>query len=86
VTEEDMMALARTWAEDEAAKKSTLMRLVGKEILLEELRRIDVPKLRDMLKDARRAAGACIAQGVGPRRSRGRWQCVSNRTAAGECP
>lgn len=48
--EEEMMALARTWAEDEAGKKSTLMRLVGKEILLEELRRIDVPRLREMLK------------------------------------
>ncbi len=49
-TEEELMSLARVWAEDEAQKKTTLMRLVGKEILLEELRRIDVPKLRELLK------------------------------------
>jgi hypothetical protein len=52
-TEEDVWILARSWASDDAAARPTLMALVGREILQHELRRIDVPKLRELLGEAR---------------------------------
>jgi hypothetical protein len=54
-TEEDVWALARTWASDDAASRHTMMALVGRDILLHELRRIDVPKLRDLVAETNAA-------------------------------
>jgi len=50
-TEEDALAMARTWAADDAAGRQTLMALVGRDILQHELRRIDAPKLRELFDE-----------------------------------
>jgi hypothetical protein len=52
-TETDLMALARAWASDEAASRRTLLTLVGRDILSHELRRIDVPALREVIDEHR---------------------------------
>jgi hypothetical protein len=52
-TEEELWALARTWAADDAAARPTLLALVGREILQHELRRVDVPKLRELFDEFR---------------------------------
>ena len=52
-TEEELWTLARVWASDDAAARPTLMALVGREILQHELRRIDVPKLRELIDEVR---------------------------------
>lgn len=44
-TADDIWALARAWAADDAASRPTVLALVGKELLLLELQRIDVPEL-----------------------------------------
>jgi hypothetical protein len=52
-TEEELWALARAWAADDAASRPTLMTLVGRDILDQELRRIDVPSLRELIDEQR---------------------------------
>jgi hypothetical protein len=52
-TQEQLWALARTWAADDAAARHTLMALVGRDILDHELRRIDVPSLREVVDEHR---------------------------------
>ena len=52
-TQEELWALARTWAADDAASRPTLMTLVGRDILDHELRRIDVPSLRELVDEQR---------------------------------
>ena len=54
-TEEELWTMARAWASDDAAARQTLIALIGREILQHELRRIDVPKLRDLLDEAKPA-------------------------------
>lgn len=54
-TPEEVWRLARAWAEDDAANRHTLLTLVGRDILQHELRRIDVPELRELF-DTTRAA------------------------------
>ncbi len=51
--EEEVWALARTWASDDAAGRHTLMALVGREIVMHELKRIDIPKLREVVSESR---------------------------------
>ena len=45
--------MARAWASDDAAARRTLMALVGREILQHELRRIEIPKLRELIDEVR---------------------------------
>jgi hypothetical protein len=52
-TEEDVWTMARSWASDDAGARTTLMALVGREVLQHELRRIDVPKLRALFDESR---------------------------------
>lgn len=54
-TPEEVWRLARAWAEDDAANEHTLLALVGRDILQHELRRVDVPELRELF-DTTRAA------------------------------
>ena len=54
-TEEELWDLARAWASDEAAARPTLMALIGRDVLNQELRRIDVPKLRELVDEVRPA-------------------------------
>jgi hypothetical protein len=54
-TEEELWTLVRSWASDDAASRQTVMALVGREIVQHELRRIDVPKLRELFDEARPA-------------------------------
>lgn len=49
-TEEELWAMARAWASDHEAARPTVMALVGREIVQHELRRFDVPKLRELLE------------------------------------
>ena len=51
--EEELWALARTWASDDAASRKTILSLVGRDILHHELQRIDVPKLRELIDEKR---------------------------------
>jgi len=51
-TEEELWTLVRSWASDHAASRQTVMALVGREIVQHELRRIDVPKLRELFSEA----------------------------------
>jgi hypothetical protein len=47
--EEALWAIARAWASDDAAGRHTILALVGKDILQHELKRIDVPQLRELI-------------------------------------
>lgn len=44
-TPDEVWALARTWAADDAASKHTVLALIGRDLLQTELRRIAVPEL-----------------------------------------
>jgi hypothetical protein len=50
-TEEELWTLARSWASDDAAARPTVMALIGRDVLQQELRRIDVPKLRELVDE-----------------------------------
>jgi hypothetical protein len=54
-TEDELWTLVRSWASDHAASRQTVLALVGREIVQHELRRIDVPKLRELFSEARPA-------------------------------
>ena len=64
-TEEQVWTMARAWASDDAAARHTLMALVGRELLQHELRRIDVPKLRELLDEARPARARELRTSLG---------------------
>jgi hypothetical protein len=64
-TEEEMWTFARAWAADDAAKRSTLLVLVGREILKHELRRIDVPKLRELCDETREVRANALRASLG---------------------
>jgi len=64
-TEEDAWTMARTWASDDAASRHTLMALVGREILQHELRRIHVPKLRELVDEPRPARARALRTSLG---------------------
>lgn len=48
---DDVWALARAWADDEAHGRPTVLALIGRDILQHELRRIDVPELRALVDE-----------------------------------
>jgi len=50
--EEEVWTLARAWASVDAAAGRSVLALVGREILQLELRRIDVPVLRELFEEA----------------------------------
>jgi hypothetical protein len=52
--------MARTWASDDAATRPTMWTLIGREILQMELRRIAVPKLRELFDEPLRASRALL--------------------------
>ena len=52
-SEDEVWTFARRWASDDAAGRHTLVALIGREILQHELRRIEVPKLRELVDEAR---------------------------------
>jgi len=64
-TEEDIWALARAWASDDATGRPTLLALVGREILQHELRRIEVPKLRALMDETRPAPARAMRASLG---------------------
>jgi hypothetical protein len=64
-TEEDVWAMARTWASDDAASRHTLMALVGREIVQHELRRIAVPSLRELFDEVRPARALALRTSLG---------------------
>lgn len=63
--EEELWALARSWASDDAAARRTVLALVGREILQHELRRIDVPKLRELFEARRPSQALEIRKSLG---------------------
>jgi hypothetical protein len=64
-TEEDLWTLARAWASDDAAGRRTMLFLVGKEILQHELRRIEVPKLREVFDESRASVALVLRRNLG---------------------
>lgn len=64
-SEEEVWALARSWASDDAAGRRTVLVLVGREILQHELRRVDVPKLRELFDEARPARALALRASLG---------------------
>lgn len=48
---DDVWALARAWAADDAAARRTILALIGRDILQHELRRIDIPELRAFIDE-----------------------------------
>ncbi|HEX8796173.1 MAG TPA: hypothetical protein VF765_34725 [Polyangiaceae bacterium] len=64
-SEEELWALARTWAADDAASRPTLMTLVGRDILDHELRRIDVPTLRELVDEPKPARARELRMNLG---------------------
>src|SRR3954462_1667296 len=64
-TEEDLWAMARTWADDDAASRHTLMALVGRDILQHELRRIELPKLRELIDETRPSRALALRASLG---------------------
>ena len=75
-TTEELWTMARAWASDDAASRPTMMALVGREILQHELRRIDVPQLREALDETRpskarelRASAGLEVRAVAPPKS-----------------
>jgi hypothetical protein len=64
-TAEDVWTIARAWAADDAASRHTLMALVGREILQHELRRIDVPQLRELVDEGRPSRARELREGLG---------------------
>ncbi len=63
--EEELWTLARAWASDDAAARHTLMTLVGREILLHELRRIEIPTLRAMFEEERPTRARELRESLG---------------------
>jgi hypothetical protein len=64
-TEEDVWKIARAWASDDATARPTLMTLAGRDILQQELRRIDVPALRALIDEGRPARAREIRTSLG---------------------
>jgi hypothetical protein len=64
-TEEEIWAMARAWASDDAAGRPTLIALVGREILQHELYRIEVPTLRALFDEARPAHALAMRASLG---------------------
>ncbi len=64
-TEEELWALARVWTADDAAGRPTLMALVGRDIVQHELRRIDVPKLRELVDEVQPARARALRVSLG---------------------
>jgi hypothetical protein len=64
-TQEELWTLARTWAADDAASRPTLMTLVGRDILHHELRRIDVPSLRELVDEPKRTRARELRTNLG---------------------
>lgn len=50
-TPDEVWALARAWAADDAQARQTVLALIGRDILQHELRRIDVPELRALVDE-----------------------------------
>jgi hypothetical protein len=63
--EEELYALARRWASDDATVRPTVLALVGREILQHELRRIDVAPLRALVEEARPARALALRTSLG---------------------
>ncbi|WP_394834764.1 hypothetical protein LVJ94_50540 [Pendulispora rubella] len=64
-TEDEIWAIARGWASDDAASRHTILALVGREILQHELRRIPVPKLLELVDEARPARALALRASLG---------------------
>lgn len=64
-TEEEVWTLARAWATDDATGKHTPLRLIGSELLLHELRRIEVPKLRELFEERRPSRALALREALG---------------------
>lgn len=50
-TPDEVWAIARAWAADDADARPTVLALIGRDILQHELRRIDVPELRALIDE-----------------------------------
>lgn len=63
--EASMMELARKWSSDDAHDRHTILNLVGKEILTHELKRLDVPKLKELVEATRGTRALEVRKALG---------------------
>jgi len=64
-SEEEVWAMARAWASDDARGRQTPMVLVGREILQHELRRIEIPQLRELFDEVSPARAHALRARLG---------------------
>ena len=70
---EDVWALARAWASDDASRRPTPLALVGREILQKELARFELPALRAAVGAWRASLDATVA-------AMAEWQSLAELT------
>jgi hypothetical protein len=90
-TEEEVWVMARAWASDDAATRPTMWTLIGREILQMELRRIAVPKLRELFDELRASRALVLRKSLGldvpaPRATVGKTARKSAPVAAKPAP
>jgi hypothetical protein len=64
-TENELWEVARAWAADDAAARPTVMALIGRDVVQQELRRIDVPKLRALIDESSPARARDLRASLG---------------------
>lgn len=88
--EEELWTLARAWAEDDAGGRRTILALVGREIMQHELKRIDVPKLKELFAETRASRalslrvslGLAVPEATGPKGASKKKSVAAPRAAA----
>lgn len=63
--EEEMWTLVRAWATDDATGKHTTLRLIGQDLFVHELRRIEVPKLKALFDERRPGRALTLREELG---------------------
>jgi hypothetical protein len=94
--EEDVWALARSWASDDAAGLPTVLALIGRDILQHELRRIEVPSLHELIAEVKPARARELRSTLGlpvpalaaakPERKKARAEASPPRAAGAAAP
>jgi len=63
--EDEAMAMAKTWASDDANKRHTMLALIGRDILKHESRRLGLAKLQELCEETRATRANEMRKGLG---------------------
>lgn len=63
--EEEAMAMAKTWASDDANGRHTMLALIGRDILKHESRRLGLAKLQELCEETRATRANEMRKGLG---------------------